>query len=102
KLFLGATLAAGRPLWNYIGTFAKGDDYTGLLPPGAIGPAITATLAHNARPWIVDGFDEGPTNAESRKLMSKMLAWHATHQPLFAGEPYSAVGVIVCPTSRNV
>jgi hypothetical protein len=42
KMVLGKALAAGRPLWNYIGTFAKPDDYTGLRPPEAIGPAIAA------------------------------------------------------------
>ncbi len=102
KMVLGHAMAAGRPLWNYIGTFAKNDDYTGLRPSEAIGPAIAVTLAHNARPWIVDGFDEGPTNAESRALMSKLLSWHANHQNLFQGKPYSAVATIISTTSRNV
>ncbi len=102
KMFLGQALAAGRPLWNYIGTFAKADDYTGLLPPETIGPAIAVTLAHNARPWIVDGFDEGPTNADSHKLMSKLLSWHAGHPALFTGEPCSRVAAIVSTQSRNV
>ena len=65
----------------------RADDYTGLRPPEAVGPAIAATLAHNARPWIVDGFDEGPTNPRSRELMSKLLAWQARHRGLFAGKP---------------
>ena len=102
KMVLGKALAEGRPLWNYIGTFAKPDDYTGLRPPEAIAPAIAVTLAHNARPWIVDGFDEGPTDAKSRKVMSKLLAWHAAHEKLFAGEPYSAVATIISTESRNV
>jgi hypothetical protein len=102
KMVLGHAMSAGQPLWNYIGTFAKSDDYTGLRAPEAIGPAIAATLAHNARPWIVDGFDEGPTNPQSRELMSKLLAWHATHQQLFHAQPYSAVATIISTESRNV
>ncbi len=102
KMVLGHGLAAGRPLWNYIGTFVKGDDYTGLRPPVTIGPAIAATLAHHALPWIVDGFDEGPTDVQSCALMSKLLAWHATHQDLFAGQPYSPVATIISTESRNV
>jgi hypothetical protein len=30
KMTLGQAVAAGRPLWNYIGTFVDGNDYTGL------------------------------------------------------------------------
>ena len=102
KLVLGHAVAAGRALWNYIGTFAKADDYTGLRPASVVGPAIAATLAHHAQPWIVDGFDEGPTDPQSRQLMATLLAWHAGHQSLFAGDPYSAVATIVSTESRNV
>jgi hypothetical protein len=102
KMVLGKAVAEGRPLWNYIGTFAKPDDYTGLRSPELIGPAIAATLAHNARPWIVDGFDEGPTNPQSREVMSKLLAWQADHKRLFTGKPFAAVAAVISPESRNV
>ena len=102
KMVLGQALAAGRPLFNYIGTFAKGDDYTGMLPADVVIPMIAATLAHNARPWIVDGFDEGPTDANSRNAMATLLLWHASHQKLFNNKLWSAVATIVSPVSRNV
>lgn len=102
KMVLGHALAAGRPLWNYIGTFSKPDDYTGLLPAATISPMIAATLAHAARPWIVDGFDLGPTDATARKEMSRLLGWHATHQELFTGESWAGVATIISPNSRNV
>ncbi|MEP6663719.1 MAG: alpha-amylase family protein, partial [Verrucomicrobiota bacterium] len=102
KMVLGHALAAGRPLWNYIGTFSKPDDYTGLLPAGTISPMIAATLAHAARPWIVDGFDLGPTDATARKEMSRLLGWHATHQEFFTGESWEGVATLISPNSRNV
>lgn len=102
KMVLGHALAEGRPLWNYIGTFVNGADYTGLLPAEVIAPMISATLAHEARPWVVDGFDEGQTNASARKEMSALLGWHAAHPELFANPPWHPVGVVVSPTSRNV
>jgi hypothetical protein len=102
KMVLGKAVAEGRPLWNYIGTFAKPDDYTGLRLPELIGPAIAATLAHNARPWIVDGFDEGPTYRKSCEVMSKLLKWQANHKCLFAGKPFGTVAAVVSPESRNV
>lgn len=102
KMVLGHAVAAGRPLWNYIGTFAKPDDYTGLRSPDVIGPAIAATIAHNARPWIVDGFDEGPTDPKSRELMSTLLSWHATHQQFFTNQRWAAVGTLISLVSRNV
>jgi hypothetical protein len=102
KMVLGHALAEGRPLWNYIGTFVNGGDYTGLLPREIIGPMISATLAHEARPWIVDGFDEGQTNVLARREMSDLLGWHAAHPELFADPPWAAVCVVVSPTSRNL
>src|SRR4051812_13218231 len=65
-------------------------------------PRHRRTLAHNTRPCIADGFDEGPTNTQSRELMSKLLSWHATHQNLSQGEPYSAVATIISTESRNI
>lgn len=102
KMVLGHALAGGRPLWNYIGTFAKGDDYTGLKPAAVISPLIAATLAHAARPWIVDGFDLGPTDANARQEMSRLLGWHAGTPRLFQGEPWSEVATILSLPSRNV
>ena len=101
KMVLGHALAAGRPLWNYVGTFAKPEDYTGLQPAEVIGPMIASTLAHGARPWIVDGFDDGPTNPDARLEMSRLLSWHATHQELFAADRWSSVATIISPISRN-
>jgi hypothetical protein len=101
-MVLGHALAAGRPLWNYVGTFAKADDYTGLQPAETIGPWIAATLAHGARPWIVDGFDEGPTNAAARQEMSRLLSFAAAHPELYNGKSAALVATIVSPTSRSV
>ena len=102
KLVLGHAMAEGRPLWNYIGTFVNGEDYTGLKPAGIIAPLIAATLAHDARPWIVDGFDEGQTDAEARREMAALLGWHAAHPELFANQPWAPVGVVFSLGSRNV
>ncbi len=102
KLVLGHALAAGRPLWNYVGTFAKADDYTGLQPAETIGPWIAATLAHGARPWIVDGFDEGPTNAAARQEMSRLLSFAAAHPEFYNGKPAALVATLISPTSRSV
>ena len=102
KMVLGHAVAAGRPLWNYIGTFLKDDDYTGIKPAGVIGPLIAATLAHGARPWIVDGFDSGATDASARKEMSRLLGWHAAHEEFFTSERWAGVGMIVSPNSRNL
>jgi hypothetical protein len=102
KMLLGGALAEGRPLWNYIGTFVNNEDYTGLKPVGVVGPLIAATLAHGARPWIVDGFDEGQTDAQSRHEMAALLGWHAARPDLFAGEPWTPVGVVFSLDSRNI
>jgi hypothetical protein len=102
KMVLGGALAEGRPLWNYIGTFVNNEDYTGLKPAGVIAPLIAATLAHDARPWIVDGFDEGQTNAGARREMAALLGWHAAHPELFDNPPWAPVGVVFSLDSRNV
>jgi hypothetical protein len=102
KMVLGQALAAGRPLWNYVGTFSKPDDYTGLQPAETIGPWIAATLAHGARPWIVDGFDEGPTNPAARQEMSRLLSFTAAHRELYNGGPVAEVATIISPTSRDL
>jgi hypothetical protein len=101
KMNLGHALAEGRPLWNYIGTFAKADDYTGLLPAERIRPMIISTIAHGARPWIVDGFDEGPTDPAARAEMSQLLGWHARHPELYSSERWAEVGTLISLTSRN-
>jgi hypothetical protein len=102
KMILGRALAEGRPVWNYIGTFVNDDDYTGLKPAGVIAPLIAATLAHDARPWIVDGFDEGQTNAQARREMADLLGWHAAHPELFDNPPWAPVGVVISLGSRNI
>ena len=102
KMVLGRALAEGRPLWNYIGTFVNNDDYTGLKPAGVIAPLIAATLAHDARPWIVDGYDEGQTDAQARRDMAALLGWHAAHPGLFANPPWTPVGVVFSLGSRNI
>ncbi len=102
KMVLGQALAQGRPLWNYIGTFVKPEDYTGLLPAAVIAPMISSTITHAARPWIVDGFDLGPTDANACKEMSKLLSWHATHEDLFAQPAWAGVGTVFSLTARNV
>jgi hypothetical protein len=102
KMTLGQAMAVGRPLWNYIGTFVNGNDYTGLKPPEVVSPLIAATIAHQARPWIVDGFDDGPTDARARKGMSLLLAWHDTHPEFFTNTPWAETGVILSLASRNV
>jgi len=102
KMILGRALAEGRPLWNYIGTFVNNDDLTGLKPAEVIAPLIAATLAHEARPWIVDGFDEGQTDARARREIAALLGWHATHPDLFANQPWTPVGVVFSLGSRNI
>ena len=76
KMALGSAMAQGRPLWNYIGTFTESDTYTGIKPAEVISPLIIATIAHQARPWIVDGFDDGQTDPKARQAMATLLAWH--------------------------
>jgi hypothetical protein len=102
KMVLGYAMARGRPLWNYIGTFTNSNDYTGLRQAAVIAPMIAATLAHEARPWIVDGFDLGSTDAGARQEMSRLLAWQATHEDLYQAKPWAAVAVLISPTSRDV
>lgn len=102
KMVLGDGMAAGRPLWNYIGTFTNPEDYTGLKPAGVIGPAIAATIAHGARPWIVDGFDLGATDPIARQQMSRLLQWHAAHEELYQGRPWAGVATLISPISRSV
>ena len=101
KMLLGQAMAAGRPLWNYIGTFVNGADYTGLKPPEVVTPLIAATIAHEARPWIVDGFDDGPTDPRARKEMSVLLSWHSAHPEFFTNAPWAQVGVVLSLPSRN-
>ncbi len=102
KMVLGNALADGQPLWNYIGTFVEGNTYTGLKPPEVISPLITATIAHQARPWIVDGFDDGPTDPRARQAMSRLLAWHNTHPQFYTNTPWVRAGVVLSLASRNV
>jgi len=101
KMALGQAMAAGRPLWNYIGTFVNAADYTGLKPPEVVTPLIAATIAHEARPWIVDGFDDGPTDPRARKEMSVLLSWHSAHPEFFTNAPWAQVGVVLSLPSRN-
>ena len=102
KMALGSALAEGRPLWNYIGTFTEADTYTGIKPPEVISPLIIATIAHQARPWIVDGFDDGHTDPRARQAMSKLLAWHNTHPQFYTNTPWARAGVVLSLSSRNV
>ena len=102
KMVLGHALAAGRPLWNYIGTFTTLADYSGMKPAKEIGPLIAATMAHDGRPWIVDGFDLGATDTESRREMSRLLGWHAEHKEFYNAEPWAGVGAVISLRSRNV
>ncbi len=101
KMALGSALAEGRPLWNYIGTFTESDTYTGIKPPEVISPLIIATIAHQARPWIVDGFDDGHTDARARQAMAKLLAWHNAHPEFFMNTPWARAGVVLSLSSRN-
>ncbi len=101
KMVLGSTLAQGRPLWNYIGTFTEADTYTGIKPAEVISPLIIATIAHQARPWIVDGFDDGHTDPPARQAMSKLLAWHDTHPQFYSNTPWARAGVVLSLPSRN-
>ncbi len=102
KMELGSALAEGRPLWNYIGTFTEGDTYTGIKPPEVISPLITATIAHQARPWIVDGFDDGHTDPRARQAMARLLAWHNTHPQFYTNTPWARAGVVISLASRNI
>ena len=102
KMVLGRAMAEGRPLWNYIGTFVNGQDYTGLRPASVIGPSIASAIAHAARPWIVDGFDLGQTDPIARKEMSRLLSWHAAQEALYQSPPWAGVATIISTTSRDV
>jgi hypothetical protein len=53
-------------------------------------------------PWIVDGFDLGPTDVAARREMSRLLGWQATHEDLFQAEPWAGVGALISLGSRNV
>lgn len=102
KMLLGQALAAGRPLWNYIGTFEE-EDFTRLRPQEVVGPILAASLAHGARPWIVYyGFDDNQGEYRARKEMSDLLQWYATHPDLFAGRPWAPVGAVISTRSRDL
>ncbi|HZM04164.1 MAG TPA: hypothetical protein VFC44_14225, partial [Candidatus Saccharimonadales bacterium] len=101
KMLLGQALAAGRPVWNYLGTFKKGDFAT-LRRPEELGPNIAATLAHGARAWVVDGFSEGRNDPIARRAIALPLAFQATHPDLFSHPRWAPVGVVISTRSRNI
>lgn len=102
KMLIGNALAAGRPLWNYIGTFEE-KDYSKLRPKEIVAPIIAAGLAHRARPWIVYfGFQDSQENYPARREMSELLSWYAKNPDLFDGSRLANVGVVVSPLNRNL
>lgn len=103
KLLLGQALAARRPLWNYLGTFERGD-FSRLVPPEKVSMDISTAFATGARPWIVYyGFTEEPdANREALRCMGSTLQWHIENDHTTAGpQPYAPVLSLVSLASRN-
>jgi hypothetical protein len=103
KLLLGQALSAGRPLWNYLGTFERGD-FSRLVPPEKVSMDISTAFATGARPWIVYyGFTEEPdANREALRRMASTLWWHIENDHTAAGlQPYAPVLSLVSLASRN-
>ena len=103
KMQLGRALAAGRPLWNYIGTFEE-QDFTRLRPAPTVAGLLAASLAHGANPWIVFyGFAENPEeNAASQQRIAETLQLHRRHEDAFArARPYARVVSLLSTRQRN-
>ena len=103
KMLLGQALAGGRPLWNYLGTFDE-TDFTRLVAPDMAGRITSATLAHQACPWLVYyGFDTADKrNTESQQVLAGLFGFRAAHPELFLDlTPWAPVVSLIAPRSRN-
>jgi hypothetical protein len=105
KILLGQALAAGLPLWDYMGTFAeppKTGPIDQLRAPEFMGQIIPVSLAHGARPWIVYfGFDD-PQGQPALREMGRYLSWFVAHPELFGGSPNTPVAAVVSLRARDV
>ncbi len=105
KLLLGTAISAGRPVWNYLGSFDE-DDFTKLRPANEIAMNVSTAYASGARPWVVYyGFVEHPedeANAEALRRMASNMRWHTANDP--AGQnlrPHASVLSLISHNSRN-
>lgn len=102
KMLLGQALSAGRPVWNYIGTFDEGD-FQRLRPAEVLGPIVAATLGHQARPWIVYyGFTDRPGDDPGRAEMARLVSWCARRPELFSGTRWATAGAAISTRSRDL
>lgn len=105
KMALGQALAAGVPLWDYIGTFAEtpeGGALEKLRAPELLRKTVPVSLAHGARPWIVYfGFDD-PQSQPGLQELARYLSWFVAHPGLFAGSPNTPVVVVVSLRARDL
>ncbi len=105
KMVLGQALAGGRPLWDYMGTFAstpQNPALDSLRPIEVLQRSIPASLAHGARPWIVYlGFNDAPSEPALRE-MGRYMGWYASHPGLYAGTPNTPVATVVSLRTRDV
>ncbi len=101
KMLLGRALSAGRPLWNYIGTFDE-DDFTRLRPPQDVAALIAASSACGANPWMVFYGFTGDENRPALEAMAEGLAFWRGHVDLLAGgTDRGDIGVLLSPESRD-
>jgi hypothetical protein len=105
KMVLGQALAAGLPLWDYIGTFAEtpqGGLLDRLHPPELLRRSIPSSLAHGARPWIVYVGFEDPQSRPALREMGRYLSWFVSHPDLFAGSANTPVAALLSLRARDV
>ena len=105
KMVLGQGLAAGLPLWDYMGTFAEapqGVVLDKLRPPELLRRTIPASLAHGARPWIVQLGFEDPESRPSMREMGRYLSWFVSHPDLFVGSLNTPVAALISLRARDV
>jgi hypothetical protein len=102
KMLLGRALAAGRPLWNYIGTFDE-KDYRRLRPPEEVAGVCAASTAVGTNPWIVFYGFTGEENQPSLAVLRRYNDfWHANAELLGASDLAGEVGVLVSTESRDL
>ena len=102
KLLLGKTLSAGRPLWNYLGTFRE-NDFTKLRGADEVAMNVSTAFALGARPWVVYyGFEGTGQATEAEAAMAARLRWHLEKEKeLGELKPYRPVVSLISHRSRN-
>lgn len=102
KMLLGRALAAGRPLWNYIGTFDE-EDFTRLRPANEVAAVCAASEAYGANPWIVFyGFTGDVNQAALAVIRQYTDFWRDNAALLGAGQARGDVGWLFSTESRDL